>query len=95
MKINVPHIATLANIKISPDEEKKLENQLEEILSHVEKLDEVNTEGVEETSQVTGLENITRIDEVKNCELTQDESISGSSSTQNGLFKVKGVLPNE
>lgn len=95
MKINVPRIATLANIKISPEEESKLEKQLEEILSYVEKLEEVNTEGVEETSQVTGLENTFREDVERNCKLTQEEAVSGSASTQNGLFKVKGVLPNE
>lgn len=95
MKINVGKIATLANLKISPEEENKLESQLNEILSYVEKLENVATDDIEETSQVTGLENILREDEVKNYELTQEESISGSSSIQNGLFKVKGVLPNE
>ncbi len=95
MKINVPHIAKLANLSISTDEEKKLEKQLEEILTYVEKLKEVDTSGIEETSQATGLENVVREDAETNCELTQEEAISGSSSTHNGLFKVKGVLPNE
>ncbi len=99
MKINVPHIAKLANLTISPQEESKLEKQLTEILTYVEKLKEVNlpagkagTSGAEETSQVTGLENITREDIAKDCELTQQEAISGSKSTHNGLFKVKGIL---
>ncbi len=95
MKVNVPHIAKLANITVSPEEESKLEKQLEEILSYVEKLKEVNTSEAEETSQVTGLENVAREDVAKNCELTQEEAISGSTSTHNGLFKAKGVLPNE
>ena len=95
MKINVSHIATLANLKLSSEEENKLESQLSEILSYVEKLENVSTENIEETSQVTGLENILREDETLNCELSQEEATSGSDSTQNGLFKVKGVLPNE
>lgn len=95
MKVNVPHVAKLANLTITPGEEGKFEKQLTEILSYVEKLESVDTSGVEETSQVTGLENVTREDIETNCELTQEEAISGSKSTHNGLFKVKGILPNE
>lgn len=95
MKINVPHIAKLANLSIPANDEEKLEKQLEEILTYFEKLKEVDTSGVEETSQVTGLENIIRTDINTGCELTQEEAISSSTSTHNGLFKVKGILPNE
>lgn len=95
MKVNVPHVAKLANLTVSPDKEPKLEKQLEEILGYVEKLKEVEASGIEEASQVTGLENVVREDVETNCELSQEEAISGSSSTQNGLFKVKGILPNE
>ena len=52
MKIDVKHVAKLANLKISPDEETKFENQLSDILTYVEKLNEVKTEGIEETAQV-------------------------------------------
>lgn len=92
MKINVKHVAKLANLAISPEEERKLEKQLEEILSYVEKLGFIDTSGVEETSQVTGLENVTREDKPMNCELSQEEAVSGSNSTHNGLFKVKAIL---
>ncbi len=95
MKIDVNHVAKLANLTLTPNEEEKFEKQLEDILAYFEKLKEVDTSGVEETSQVTGLENVTREDMPTNCELTQEEAISGSKSTHNGLFKVKGILPNE
>ncbi len=95
MKIDVKHVAKLANLTLTSDEEQEFEKQLEDILSYFEKLREVDTSGVEETSQVTGLESVVREDVPMNCELTQEESISGSKSTHNGLFKVKGILPNE
>lgn len=91
MKINVPHIAKLANLTITPEEKEKFEKQLSETLSYVEKLNSINTEGVEPTSQVTGLENITREDETQPS-LTQEEALSNSKSTHNGLFKVKAIL---
>lgn len=94
MKINVAHVAKLANLILTEDETKKFEKQLAEVLSYIEKLNEVDVTGVEPTSQVTGLENITREDIVAPS-LTQDEALSNATSEQNNLFKVKGILASE
>lgn len=91
MKIDVPHVAKLANLPLKPEEKEKFEKQLSEILSYVEKLKEVDTKDVETTSQVTGLENVTREDETSPS-LTQEEALSNSKSTHNDLFKVKAIL---
>ncbi len=91
MKINVSHVAKLANLALKPDEEKKFEKQLSEILSYVEKLNEAGTKNIETTSQVTGLENIMREDEATPS-LTQEEALSNTKSQHNGLFKVKAIL---
>lgn len=91
MKVNVKHIAKLANLPLSPSEEKKFEKQLSDILSYVEKLNEVDTKNVKETSQVTGLKNVTR-DDVSFPSLSQKEALANSKSKQNGLFKVKAVF---
>ena len=94
MKIDVKKVAKLANLTIDPKDEPKFEKQLTEILGYIEKLKEVDTEGVEITSQVTGLENVTREDNSAES-LTQEEALSGSKSTQNGMFKVKAILDGE
>lgn len=91
MKIDVAHVAKLANLPLKPDEEKKFEKQLSEILSYFEKLKEVDTKNIETTSQVTGLENITREDEAKPS-LTQEEALSGTKNQYNGFFKVTAIL---
>ena len=91
MKINVPHVAKLANLTLKPEEEKKFEKQLSDILTYVDKLKEVDTKNVEITSQVTGLENATREDEVKSS-LSQGEVLSGTKKKHNGFFKVKAIL---
>lgn len=91
MKIDVKHIAKLANLPLNPQEEKKFEKQLSEILSYVEKLKEVDTKNVETTSQVTGLENVTREDN-PTPSLNQEEALSNTKSKHNGLFKVKAIL---
>lgn len=96
MKIDVKHVAKLANLAIPDSQIKKFEKQLSSILDHIDKLQKVNTKNIAETSQITGLENVTR-DDVPNPlrTLSQDEALSNTKSSQNGLFKVKGVLNEE
>ncbi len=91
MKIDVAHIAKLANLPLKPEEKEKFEKQLSETLTYVEKFNSINTKGVEPTSQVTGLENVTREDETFPS-LSQKASLSNTKSQQNGLFKVKAIL---
>lgn len=101
MKIDVSHVAKLANLPLRPEEKEKFEKQLSEILTYVEKLKEVDTKSVEITSQVTGLENITRNDEAKPS-LSQDDALSNTplrqgsegqaKSQHNGFFKVPSIF---
>ena len=94
MKFDITHTAKLANLKLTDIEKKKIGDQLEDTVEYVEELGEVNVSGVEPTSQVTGLENILREDEIKPS-LTQEEALQNAKSTHNGFFKVKGILENE
>ncbi len=91
MKIDVAHIAKLANLPLKPEEKEKFEEQLSKILSYVEKLKEVNTKNVETTSQITRLENVSRDDE-PTLSLSQEEALSGAKNQHNGFFKVKAIL---
>ena len=94
MKINVLHIAKLANLPLKENETKKFEKQLSEVIDYVKKLDEVDTKNVKETSQVTGLENITRKDTTFPS-LTQQEALSNAKQTKNGMYQVKGIFEEE
>ena len=94
MKINVSHVAKLANLPLTAEETTKFEKQLAEVLTYIEKLNEVDVTGVEPTSQVTGLENVTRTDTVAPS-LPQDDALSNAASQQNNLFQVKGILASE
>mgnify|MGYP001610398948 CR=1 FL=1 len=94
MKIDVPHVAKLSNLKLNEGQIKTFEKQLQSILDYIDKLKEADTTKVEETSQVTGLENVTRNDETSPS-LSQEETLSNTKSQHNGLFKVKGILNEE
>lgn len=91
MAIDISHVAKLANLTLSKDEEEKLGRQLEETLEYVNQLEKIDTKGAEPTSQVTGLENVTREDEVTPS-LSQEEALTNTKSKYNGLFKVKAIL---
>lgn len=91
MKINVSHIAKLANLPLSPAEKVKFEKQLSETLDYVRELDDINTKNVEPTSHVTGLENVLR-DDIAKPSLNQEEALSNTKSSYNGFFKVDAVL---
>ncbi len=62
-KKEVEHIAGLARIKFSDKEKEKMASELGAILGYIDKLKEVNTDGVEPVSNITGLENVLRKDE--------------------------------
>lgn len=94
MKINVKHVAKLANLHVSSSEEKKFEDQLEQTIEYIENLNEVYTNNTTPTSQVTGLENVTREDIAKPS-LSQEEALSNAKSTYKGFFKVNAILDNE
>lgn len=91
MKIDISHVAKLANLTLSQEEKAKLENQLEETIKYVDELNNVDTKGIEPTSQVTGLENVTRKDETKPS-LSQDKALLNAKSKHNGFFKVDAIF---
>lgn len=95
MIIDVKHVAKLANLKLTEGEEVKFERQLSNILSYVEKLNEIKTDGIEQTAQVTGLQNIKREDTTTQISLTQDETLKGAKDQHNGFFKVKAIFEDE
>ncbi len=94
MKLDVSKVATLANLPLKDEEKKKLESQLEETLSYIENLQEVDTKHVEPTAHVTGLENVTRED-VAAKSLTQKQALSNTKNTHEGFFQVNAILDNE
>lgn len=91
IKAEVRHIAKLANLKLTKAEVEKFAKQLSETLEYIDILNELDTKGVEPTSQVTGLENVTREDKPKTS-LSQKEVLSGAFDKHNKFFKIKAIF---
>ena len=95
MKIDVGHVAKLANLTLTPGEKEKFEKQLSSILEYVEKLNWVDTSEAASVAQITGLKNVTREDDETQISLTQEEALTNSPDAHNGLFKVKAILESD
>ncbi|MBI2029120.1 Asp-tRNA(Asn)/Glu-tRNA(Gln) amidotransferase subunit GatC [Candidatus Gottesmanbacteria bacterium] len=90
-KDEVKHIAKLANLPVTEEEIIKFQKQLSETVDYIKTLSSVATQGVEPTSQVTGLKNVTRTDEPAPSQ-TQEEALSNAKNTHNGFIKVKAIF---
>lgn len=74
----VEKLAHLARLNLTSDELTKYSDELTEILDYVNILSEVDTSGTYETSQVTGLSNVSREDIVDMSLCTPDELLEAS-----------------
>ncbi len=92
-KKQIQRIADLARLELSDDELEKYRNQISDILVYIDQLQEVNTDNVEPTAQITGLENVLREDKI--CEWDKEESekaLNQAPELKNNQVKVKRVL---
>lgn len=61
----VEHVARLARLEIGSEEKENLTEQMNRILLYMEKLNELDTAGVDPTSHVIDLHNAFRVDAVE------------------------------
>ncbi|MDF2378875.1 MAG: Asp-tRNA(Asn)/Glu-tRNA(Gln) amidotransferase subunit GatC [Candidatus Gracilibacteria bacterium] len=88
-KDEVRHVAKLARLNLTDEEIERFTGQLTGIFESLDKLAEVDTEGVEETSQVTGLKNVAREDVVKPSLDREDLLEISEREKSRGMIKVR------
>jgi len=84
-------VAKLARISLNEEEVEKFQKGLSAVLDYVEELKSVNTEGLEEVSQVTGLINVQR-DDVAVLADNREEIFREAPEMKDNYFKVKAIL---
>jgi len=89
---DVLKLARLSRLKLSDDEVNTFKKEINEILSYVDMLKEVDTKDLKPTYQVTGLENKMRKDEVKDYGVTQEELLKNLPDKDANYIKTKRVL---
>ena len=89
----INHLAELARMELSDKEKQMFGEQLSSILEYLEKLQAVDTTDVPPTAQVTGLENVWREDEIKNCDEAMRKRLLDNLPEREGdLLKTKAVF---
>jgi aspartyl-tRNA(Asn)/glutamyl-tRNA(Gln) amidotransferase subunit C len=92
-KDEVKRIAQLARLEISDEEAEKYSRELSDILGFVEKLNELDLEGVESVGHITGAKNVIREDKVIETDEEQKENIIKNFPEKKERFdKVKAVF---
>jgi aspartyl-tRNA(Asn)/glutamyl-tRNA(Gln) amidotransferase subunit C len=90
----VRYVADLANLELNEGEVARMAHDLDEILTHIDKLNELNTENVEPMAQVLyeAAETATlRADEVGPT-LSNETALSNAPLAGAGFFKVPKVI---
>ena len=90
-EIDIKHVAHLARISLSPEEEKKFGAQLGQVLGYIDKLKQVDVTGVEPTAHAFPLVNVTRPDEVRPS-ISNEEALRNAPAHANGLFIVPKIV---
>ena len=90
-KEQVEHVAKLARLEVSEDEKAMFARQLSAILTYMDQLKEVDTEGVEPTATVLPTENVWREDAVKPS-LTQEQALANAPDKADGFFRVPKII---
>jgi aspartyl-tRNA(Asn)/glutamyl-tRNA(Gln) amidotransferase subunit C len=83
----VLHVAKLARLELSDEEVDQMATELSGILEHVDRISELDLEGVEPTSHVVELENVLRADE-PTPSLERDAALANAPDPVDGAFRV-------
>jgi aspartyl-tRNA(Asn)/glutamyl-tRNA(Gln) amidotransferase subunit C len=87
----ISHVANLARLNMSQEEVEAMARQLDEILTYVAKLNELDTEDIKPTTHAISIVNAFREDEVKSS-LPKDKALANGPRQNGESFVVPRVI---
>lgn len=90
-KEDITHVAKLARLELSAGEVDEMTVQVDRILSYVEKLNELDTNGIRPTTHAIDVCNAFRDDKVGSS-LSQDDSLANGPETSTEAFVVPRII---
>ena len=87
----VDKLANLAKLKFNATEKEEIKNDLQKMIAFVEKLNELDTTGVEPLLHMTNEVNVLREDEVRGS-VTREEALRNAPLHDEQFFKVPKVI---
>ncbi len=83
----IEYVSVLAQLDLSDEEKEQAKKDMGEMLDYVDKLNELDTEGVEPMSHVFPVNNVFRDDEVTNGDGSA-EVLANAPEVKDGMFEV-------
>ena len=87
----VDKLAHLSRLEFNTAEKEEIKNDLQRMISFVEKLDELDLEGTEPLLHMSANVNVLRDDEVKGS-ITREEALKNAPAHDDKFFKVPKVI---
>jgi aspartyl-tRNA(Asn)/glutamyl-tRNA(Gln) amidotransferase subunit C len=87
----VLHVARLSRLHLTDDEVERMRQQLDAILAYVDKLRELDVEGIEPTAHAVPLVNVMR-DDALVPSLSQEQALSNASDRAEEFFRVPRII---
>jgi len=84
----VLHVARLARLRLSEGEVETMVGELSGILEHVDRIGNLDLEGVKPTSHVVALENVLRADDAPWQSLPREVALASAPEPSEGAFRV-------
>ena len=92
-RIDIRHVATLARLALTDAEVEQYGAQLASLMTHVDKLAGLDTDGIAATAQVIPSRNVSRADEVRTeTVLPREAALANAPDPQHGYFRVPKIL---
>ncbi|MDP6526839.1 MAG: Asp-tRNA(Asn)/Glu-tRNA(Gln) amidotransferase subunit GatC [Kiritimatiellia bacterium] len=89
--IDVAYVAHLARLQLTPEETTTFQEQLEQVVGYVRKIDELDVTGIEPTAHAVQVENVFREDKVKPG-LERDRVLENAPSCIQEQFQVPKIV---
>lgn len=88
---DVKYVANLARLSLSAQEEQQFGAQLAQVLTYIEKLNELDVRQVEPTAHAVPMVNVTRPDE-RRPSMSPEDALRNAPARANGLFVVPKIV---
>lgn len=90
----IENLAMLARLHFNEEEKKEIKSDLQRMIAFIDKLNELNTDGVEPLLHMSEEANIFREDEIRGS-ITREEGLKNAPSTDGVFFKVPKVIKKD
>lgn len=91
--MNVRDVARLARIRLTDDEAKEYQGQLDQILKYVEQLERLDVSGIEPTAHAEDIHNVVREDVARDDHrLSREDALHNAPETAHDQIKMPKVV---